>query len=350
MAASRLRAASSIGRHLPSDRVDYPDPATEFNVSRLTNPSYSSFLPAYYAFALARRRNLLLFSSDRAGPLQAFQMDLKNGNWRQLTEAADLDAGSLSLLPDERSFCFFDGQSLRQASLSSLRGREIYRVPGGWRHGGGCAVAGDGVHAVFVETREDTFRLRLVGIAKGDAATVVETTEAISEPIPRPGRAGIIYRRRGSLWLVNYDGEQDRPLKLAAGEIGPAFWSPDGKTILYLNYPEERRMLHAIREHTPDANQDELLSRTSQFVHFGGNRDSSVFVGASGSKASPYILILLRSTHRELTLCEHRASDPVTVAPRFSPDSQHVYFQSDRHGKPAIYTLRVDKFVAKTET
>jgi oligogalacturonide lyase len=62
------------------------------------------------------------------------------------------------------------------------------------------------------------------------------------------------------------------------------------------------------------------------------------------------VLLLLRATSRELTLCEHRASDPASVAPVFSPDSQRIYFQSDRHGKPAIYRMRVDTLVEKTET
>ncbi len=51
---------------------------------------------------------------------------------------------------------------------------------------------------------------------------------------------------------------------------------------------------------------------------------------------------------RELTLCEHRASNPAMVAPMFSPNSQQVYFNSDIHGKPAIYRMDVDKLVAAT--
>jgi oligogalacturonide lyase len=85
-------------------------------------------------------------------------------------------------------------------------------------------------------------------------------------------------------------------------------------------------------------------------VSFGANADSSVFVGASGSKASPYLLLLVRSVRRELTLCEHRASDPRLVSPQFSPNSQRVFFQSDRHGKMAIYSMRVEKLVEETES
>jgi len=74
-----------------------------------------------------------------------------------------------------------------------------------------------------------------------------------------------------------------------------------------------------------------------------------VIAGASGSKASPYVLLLIRSAKRELTLAEHRASDPRAVAPQFSPNSQFLIFSSDRHGKPAIYWMPVDKLVTETD-
>src|SRR6185437_267309 len=102
-------------------------------------------------------------------------------------------------------------------------------------------------------------------------------------------------------------------------------------------------------EYTPDSNTDRLVAKTSQYAHFGFNRDASVFVGASRNHGSPDILLLLRVTRRELTLCEHKASRPTEAAPRFSPDSQRVYFQSDRDGKSAIYDVHVDQLVAKTE-
>ena len=37
------------------------------------------------------------------------------------------------------------------------------------------------------------------------------------------------------------------------------------------------------------------------------------------------------------------------TAPRFSPDTQRLYFQSDRDGKPAIYGVHVERFLEKTE-
>ncbi len=348
--AWRLTAGQGKGRVLEADRVRYPDPATEFEVVRLTDPSYTSLLPAYYGRPLARDGGFLLYSSDRDGNMQAFRLDLRTGESRQLTEAEDLDPLSVTLLPGERSFCFFDGRWLRQASLASLREREVYSTPNGFERGEGFSVSEDGVHASLVERGGRTFRLRLIAMARGAAATVVEAPEPLSHPMPRPRRAGILYRRGAdALWLVNYDGRQNRRLRLAPGGLGPALWAPDGKTVCYLNYPEARGALNALREFTPDTNGDQLIAPTSQFVHFNRNADAKVFVGASANKASPYVLILLRVSRRELTLCEHRASDPRMVAPIFSSSSQRVFFQSDRHGKPAIYSMAVDRLVEKTE-
>jgi oligogalacturonide lyase len=213
------------------------------------------------------------------------------------------------------------------------------------------SVAVDGLHAAFVEAREEVYRLRLVALAKAEASTVVETRSVIGAPAIRPRRAGILYRRSDQeLWLVNYDGAQHRRLKTAPGRLGPAQWSSDGRSVFYLRTPDTPRALTELREHIPDANTDQLIAPTSQFVSFASNRDGSVFAGASGSKASPYLLVLLRATRRELTLCEHRSTKPETVTPVFSTNSQRLYFNSDRHGKPAIYMMRVDRFIEKTET
>lgn len=152
-----------------------------------------------------------------------------------------------------------------------------------------------------------------MNMAKGTAETLSEGEEEIGELIPRPKRASVLYRRGGGLWLANYDGKQNYRLRVAEGGIGPALWSPEGRSVYYLSYPEDAHKLHALREFVPDSNEDLSVANTSQFVAIGRNADATVFVGASGSKASPYVLLLVRAVRRELTLCEHRASDPAMV-------------------------------------
>jgi oligogalacturonide lyase len=339
------------GRKLPtfpSDAKRYPDPATEIDVYRLTSPAYSSTLPAYYGRAIGNNNGYLLFTCDRAGSPQVFRLDLKNGETRQLTEVEELDSSTVTLTPDNRAFCYCAGRSLWMATFG-LKERELYRVPDGWERGRGMTVGPDGTHATLIETRGGGSRMRMVSVVTGVARTVIESATEMADPLPRPYRAQVLYRSGDpGLWLVNQDGQQNRQLKLAAGTIGSAVWAADGRTLLYLLYPEDRTQLHAIREHTPDTNGDKLVAKTSQFAVFTANRDTSVFAGASENKGSPYVLLMLRATGNERTLSEHKATHPSEVCPIFSPDSQRLYFQSDREGKSVIYSMHIDKLVEKT--
>ncbi len=335
------------GRVYPSCASRYADPSTEFPVTRLTDPKQIAVLPAAYNRPVSKH-NFLLYASDMAGRFEVFRLDLKSGQSKQLTEAENLQPRALAMLAEDRGFLYVDGDRVLQSGLSNLRTREIYRLAAGFECGG-LSIAEDGLYAAVVERKPGQSRLQLIHMIKGSAMKLAECEEEIHDPIPRPKRASILYRRGSAVWLANYDGSQDYRLRLADGETGPASWNPDGRTVLYLNYPADRTKLHNLREFTPDSKEDKLISKTTQFVGFGVNADASVFVGASGSKASPHVLLLVRTVQRELTLAEHKASDPAMVAPVFSPNSQRVFFQTDRDGKPAIYTMAVDRLVEETE-
>ena len=335
------------GRVFPSVAVRYLDPATEFVVTRLTDPQFNSYLPATGNRVVTSRG--LLYASDATGKWEALRMDLKTRESRQLTDATNLDPASLAFLPNERTFYHFDSGRLIETIPSNFKAREIYRVPDGFEKIPGAAYSEDGQSAVFVEKRGSRHRLQWLHLAKGAATTLVESTEEIRDPLLRPGQASLLYRHAGEPWVVNLDGRQSRRLPLGEGETRQMQWSVDGHTVLYLNQPSDPHKLTNLREFTPGTDIDTLISNTTQFVHFHSNVDASVFIGASGSKASPYVLLLVRAVKRELTLAEHRASDPKMVTPMFAPNSQSVFFVSDRHGKPAIYWLNVERFVSETE-
>ncbi len=344
-------ATTGKGRLLPSSVSRYPDPTTEFPVFRLTDPAYTSVLPPHYARAVSRKGNFLIYASDVSGSTQAYRLDLKNGQSRQLTDAENFDPRCFTLLADDRRFCYVDGDRLLSSRLTSLRPRQVYQSPEGYRPAG-MSFADDGLFIAMVERKDSHQRLQLIRAMDGLATTLAEAgqeNDEWSDPIPRPRRASVLYRRGGDAWLANFDGKQNYRLRLADGRAAAAIWSPDGRTVLYLNIPADPHKLRNIREFTPDTNEDQAVSDTTQYACFERNADGSVFVGASGSQASPYVLLLVRAVQRELTLCEHRASNPVMVSPIFSPNSQNVFFTSDQHGKPAIYRIAVDRLVEGTE-
>lgn len=350
-AATYAAEPTAKGRVFPSVAVRYPDPATEFTVLRLTDPQFTSSLPAPGNRGATARQ--LLYASDFTGTWQAFRMDLKSKESRQLSEAEHLDPTSIALLQNEKGFWHFDGPKLIETTFSGFKTREIHRIPDGFEKLPGVSYSDDGQYASWVEKGASSYRLQLLHIQHGAAVTLVESPEELSDSLLRPHGTSLVYRNRGELWGIHFDGQQNARLPLAEGDTLQAQWASDGHALEYLNRPPDPKKLTGIREWTPEGGaqpgHDAPVAATSQFVRFQANADASVYVGASGSKASPYLLLLIRAARRELTLAEHRASDPTLVAPAFAPNSQFVVFISDRHGKPAIYWIAVDKLVAETD-
>jgi oligogalacturonide lyase len=349
--AARAAETTARGRILPSVAVRYADPATEFTVLRLTDPQFNSSLPAVGNRGVTARQ--LLYASDLDGKWQAYRMDLKSKESRQLSDAENLDPSSIALLANDRGFWHFDGPSLVETSFPALKSRVVYKVPEGFGKLPGVSYSDDGRYAAFVEKSASAHRLRLLRTQSGEAATLLESSGELGDPLLRPRDTSLMYRSGRELWSIRFNGKENRPLPLAEGETPQAQWAADGHAVEYLNRPADPRKLTALREWTPGTgakqSEDAKIADTSQFVRFHANADDSVYVGASGSKASPYLLLLIRAARRELAVAEHRASDPSLVAPVFAPNSQFVVFLSDRHGKPAIYWIAVDKLVSETD-
>ncbi len=344
----------AAGRLAAPEWKRYPDPATELEVLRLTDPAFTSGMTAPHLRQFSRRAEGVLYwserySSDSPGARQAFLLDLKMGESRQLTTATALDPASLTLSADDRLFYYFDGSSLIESPVSGPKATEIHQVPSNATRSG-LTIGSDG--AVLFAERSNG-KSRIVSVLRRQSRTILETADEIDEIQARPRHAQMLYRAGGQFFLVNSDGshveeKMKRVLKTEPGKTGSALWIPSGHTLTYLHIPDDPKELVTLRENYPDENADRLLARTSQFISASPNADASVFTGASRSLANAYVLILLRSVRRELTLCEHRASDPAMVRPVFTPDSQNVLFVSDRHGKPALYLVHVARFVEET--
>jgi oligogalacturonide lyase len=318
----------------------YADPATELEVVRLTNPAFASGLTAPHLRQFTRRADAMVYWSERDGSRQIYRLDLKSGESKQLTSATALDVRTFALSPDDKYLYYFDGPVLQSVTSGLAKPRDVYKITSGTAPGE-FSVASDG-SVLF----PDGSRLMRVAIQK--TGSILEADGKIDLVMARPRHAQLLFRQNGAPWIVNTDGTGKKKLSLAQGGVGEMLWSPAGRSLLYLQVPDDPKQLITLRENFPDDGTDQQIARTSQFAAFAPNADASVFAGASRSRASAYIIILLRVTKRELTLCEHRASDPSIVSIVFAPDSQSIVFVSDRHGKPALYRVPVERFVEET--
>jgi len=359
--AAGIPGATLRGRQLPADARRYLDPLTEREIWRLTPRSDPHFLPRTYERFATQRNTFLLVAGRRGDETHAFQVEtpsgrlLPTGRLTQLTQGPGVFGLSLTLAPDERSFFFLQTDSLKQTGLRTLREREIYRVEEGWRLAGDLSISVDGRYAALVETRDPLYRLRIVETLKGKNWLVAEEKTRLYRPQLRPKRDQVLYSQAGPvrLWLVNLDGKQRQSIRPVqdSEEIGPEYWTADGKLLGYAHHANSGRRKTTARTYNPDAREEKVLAPCTQFWGATGNSDHSAVVGESRSKAGPNIYVLFPLTEREITVCEHassRVSEEVEPRPAFSPDSQWIYFTSDREGVPAVYRAGVADWVEKT--
>ena len=262
---------------------------------------------------------------------------------RQLTEGGALDPRSVTADASGRYFYFLDGKDLREGELGGRR--EKKRVE---------TVTSDVTTFGMGISRSDLFVIRGERLERAVGRGSTLLAEAATEPcLVRPGGGGCLFGRAAregemELWYAATDAPK-KAIRVAQGRIAEPCWSADGKYVLFLrDVPKNGIFLSEIYQAQPETKTERCVAKTSQFAAFSSNEDATVFVGASRSKAQPNVMLLVRSADRELTLCEHRASNPSEVQPVFSPDSRRVYFQSDREGKPVIYSVNVEALVEPT--
>jgi oligogalacturonide lyase len=272
---------------------------------------------------------------------------MRTGISRQLTAGEAVAPGIAALARDERTFCWVEGDSARQSTVSGARDREICRLRADSQTL--SLAVGNDARVAIVECGGGKWRLS-TATPGGGRITIMEAEAAITDVAwaPTAGRA-LLYRTSGAMYVTDGAGGNHRRAPTPPGEVIAALWAPSGASLLYLHRGTGPAVRVELREHTLAGAKDEVVAPTSQFGSFAPNGDASVFIGSSDSKAQPHVLILVRKPKREFTLCEHRSSQPESVRPQFTPGSQRILFQSDRHGKPAIYTMAVERLVEETE-
>ncbi len=340
---ARAQSAPKKPKPVPggSEFVRLFDPVTENLITRLTNLASNSFLPAVTNRFISAKDRFLVFSSDRTGRNLPFQLNLRNGAINQL-EAGEDDVKPQSLCLDAayHTLTFLDGSTLKETGLNGKR----------------THVLGENITAFSLGPS----LADLLAVRQGNLYLLGNQERTLAEGVAewcavRPGGGAGLFGRETSggeeqeLWYVPFGSTPSKAVRLAGGRISNPCWSPDGRSVLFLRESSGNGVIRSeIHEVFPETCAEQLVTPTSQFASFAPNGDGSVFVGASRSKAQPTVVLLLRASRRELTLCEHGAKDARRVAPVFSPDSRRVYFGSDREGKWAIYSVNVESLVEST--
>lgn len=322
-----------------SEFVRLLDPDTETPIVRLTSLASNSFLPASTNQFVSIKDRFLIFSSDRTGHNTPFRLDLRTGSLTQLSNEGNVQPQSLCLDPAQHTLSFLEAGALKE---TELKNKKIH-------------VLADEVTAFSLGPSPAD----LVLIKRGRLYRISNGNTVLAEDVAgwcaiRPDGNGCLFDRQASggeqeIWYLSLNGPPDKAIRLAKGRISSPCWSPDGRSVLFLRETETDNIFRsAIYEVFPETCAERQVANTSQFVVFSPNADGSVFVGASRSKAQPAVVLLLRASRRELTLCEHGAKDTAKVSPVFSPDSRRVYFGSDREGKWALYSVNVESLIEST--
>jgi hypothetical protein len=338
LAAPALLATK--GQESPGEAKKFLDAATEFEILRVSGLGHNAWMPLASNRAFTRKAEALLFASDAGGTVQLYRHDFKLNKIRQMTEAAALNTNLFQWTAGDKGILYLDGTKLTQTGGS--RDRVVHEFPADWAESPRMAVSEDGL-TVAVSSSNGT-KTRIVVTGRG-GLTLEDRDGDIGTLYVRPRRMGLSFIAGGMLWYAAAGSRKAIPVKTAAGEVLSSHWTADGAALLYLLKPAEAGKLTEIREVVPEGNKDSFVAKTSQFVHFVRNGDATVFLGASGSQASPHLLVLLRSVKRELTICEHRCSDARISRAVLSPNSTRMAFQTDRHGKMVIYSMAVDRLI-----
>ncbi len=303
----------------------------------------------------------------------------------QLTEGPGVHTYSATLDRKDKRVFFLQGNELKRVPSKGGSPRRLYVAESGWRMTGHLSVSDSTRYAAVVEMREEDWvdnfeeqfakrprcRIQLVDLRTGHGRLLVGENQWLAHPQFRPGSNEVLYCHEGPwekvdrLWLMRAGASGPKNLRPRQGEerLGHEYWSGTSGEVCYVHYPDATGRGATVRCLNVNSGEERTVSRCSRFGWLSANDDNSAVVGASSSLAGPNIYILFARLRREITICEHASSgkpypvagtdqtDPWASAPEpvFSPDSQWIYFVSDREGLPAVYRVAVPDLVEATK-
>ena len=139
------------------------------------------------------------------------------------------------------------------------------------------------------------------------------------------------------LYLMDYDGRNQRRISGHKSTSGYSEWSPAGDAIAYMSYFAG----------TPGVYYVELATGKKVPIYREGTLNLSPSFSPDGRRIA---FAHSRQSNVDVYLCDRVCTDPVRLTrsqaidtnPSWSPDGQQIAFTSSRSGRPNIYVMNLD--------
>jgi len=167
---------------------------------------------------------------------------------------------------------------------------------------------------------------------------------AVSDEVERwiTGSAGIaatrvLFVRTGTLWTVDSDGANARPVPGVGNGNFPA-WHPTGRMIAYTQFADDGSQIVVRDLSAGTARRLSFASGTNITPAF--SPDGRTLVFSSGIDGTDLWAVALAGGQGPMRVTVGRGSE--NLSPSFSPDGRRIAFASGRLGRPEIYITDSD--------
>lgn len=142
---------------------------------------------------------------------------------------------------------------------------------------------------------------------------------------------------RQELYLMDYDGHNQRRISSHQSTSGFSDWSPTGDAIAYMSYFSGSPGIYYV----------DLKTNRKVPIYDGGTLNLSPSFSPDGKRIA---FSHTTDVNIDIYTCERQCEKPrrltdshaIDTNPAWSPDGRHIAFTSDRSGLPNIYVMDVD--------
>ncbi len=142
---------------------------------------------------------------------------------------------------------------------------------------------------------------------------------------------------RQELYLMDYDGRNQRRISTHKSTSGFSDWSPNGDALAYMSYFSGNPGIYYV----------DLKSSRKVPVYTEGSLNLSPSFSPDGTRIA---FSHTSATNVDIYICERQCQKPrrlttsraIDTNPSWSPDGQQIAFTSSRSGKPNIYVMDTD--------